>query len=195
MKKTNDVLIFLISLTSICFAVRDFNLGLYDRLIASLTISIVFLFPRIIKKLFKIKISSYLEFIYIIFIILAQFLGSVVNLYNTVWWYDLFVHFLSGVLTAVLALVFLDWFSMYKENNTVFNILFIIIFSVSVAGFWELFEYGADTLLGMNVQHSIETGVKDTMGDILVATLGSIVISILYLFKMKTFKKIVSSKN
>ena len=60
-----------------------------------------------------------MELIYVVFIILAQFLGSVVNLYNTFWWYDLFTHFLSGILTAVLSLVILNWFSMYKDKNNV----------------------------------------------------------------------------
>ena len=34
-----------------------------------------------------------MEFVYVVFIILAMFLGSVVNLYDGVWWYDLFTHF------------------------------------------------------------------------------------------------------
>lgn len=101
--------------------VRDLNLGSYDRLLGDVTIPLVLLLPRIFSKLFKIKITSTMELVYVIFIILAQFIGSVVNLYNRVWWYDLFAHFLSGVLTSVLALVILDWFGIYKEKNKGFN--------------------------------------------------------------------------
>ena len=145
MKKLNNILIFLCSLASACFLVRDLNLGSYDRLLGDVTIPLVLLLPRIFSKLFKIKITSAMELVYVIFIILAQFIGSVVNLYNRVWWYDLFAHFLSGVLTSVLALVILDWFGIYKEKNKGFNFLFIISFTLMIASLWEFLEFGADT--------------------------------------------------
>lgn len=192
MKKINDVLIFLVILISVCFAIKDFNIGAYDRLLGSLSIAFVLFIPRIVRKLFKIKISNAMEFIYILFIFLAQFLGSVVNLYNKVWWYDLFMHFISGILTSFLALEVLCWFNNYKEKNKIFNALFIISLSLMIAVLWEFCEFTADTLFGMNVQHNMETGVKDTMQDMLVAFLGSIIVSVLYLIKTKVFKKIVS---
>lgn len=198
MKKLNNVLMFLCSLASLCYFVRDYNIGAYDRLLGSASIILVLFIPRIFQKIFKLKISDGMELIYVVFIILAQFLGSVVNLYNTVWWYDLFTHFLSGILTAVLSLVILNWFSMYKDKNKGFNILFIISFTLMVASIWEMLEFGADTFLGMNVQHSIETGVSDTMEDILVAFLGSIIVSLSYLLenivnKNGFLKKVVSN--
>lgn len=188
MKKLNNILIFLCSLASACFLVRDLNLGSYDRLLGDVTIPLVLLLPRIFSKLFKIKITSAMELVYVIFIILAQFIGSVVNLYNRVWWYDLFAHFLSGVLTSVLALVILDWFGIYKEKNKGFNFLFIISFTLMIASLWEFLEFGTDTFLGMNVQHSIETGVRDTMEDMLIAFLGSLIVSISYLVENKISK-------
>lgn len=195
MKKLNNVLIFLCSLVSICYFVRDYNIGAYDRLLGSISIILVLFILRLFSKLFKLKINSKMEFFYVLFIILAQFLGSVVNLYNTVWWYDLFIHFLSGVLTAILALVIMNWFSVYKEKNKTFNVLFIISFTLMVASIWEFLEFGADSFLKMNVQHSIETGVCDTMEDMLVALLGSIIVVITYLLEgSKGFvKKIVSA--
>lgn len=188
MKKLNNVLIFLCSLAAACFFVRDLNVGSYDRLLGDITIPLVLLLPRIFSKLFKIKITSAMELVYVIFIILAQFIGSVVNLYNTVWWYDLFAHFLSGVLTSILALVVLNWFGIYKEKNRGFNFLFIISFTLMIASIWEFLEFGADTLFGMNVQHSLDTGVRDTMEDMLIAFLGSLIVSISYLVENKIAK-------
>ena len=193
MKKINDALIFLVVLISICFAVKDFSIGSYDRLLGSLSIVFVLFVPRIAKKLFKIEISNTMEFVYILFIFLAQFLGSVINLYNKIWWYDIFVHFLSGIFTSFLAIEVLKWFNVYKDKNKIFNALFIISISLMVAVLWEFCEFTGDTLFGMNVQHSIETGVKDTMEDMLVAFLGSIIVSVLYLIKTNSFRKIVSN--
>ena len=196
MKRITNTLIFLCSLAAICFMVKDINVGSYDRILGDITIPLVLLIPRIIKNLFKIKITDTMELIYVVFIILAQFLGSVVNLYNndTTWWYDLFAHFLSGVLTSVLALVVLNWFGVYKEKNKGFNFLFIICFTLMVASIWEFVEFGTDVFLGMNVQHSLETGVKDTMEDMLVAFAGSLIVSVTYLLEGKKgfIKKLVS---
>lgn len=192
MKKINNILIYLVSLASICYAIKDINIGAYDRLIGSLSIIFVLVIPKIVGKLFKIEITSLMEFIYIIFIILAQFLGSVVNLYNTIWWYDLFVHFLSGVLTSFLALAILGWFKMYKEKNKLFNALFMIFFTLTVAVIWEFLEFGAFNILGMDVQHHLTTGVFDTMQDMLVAFLGGILVSIYYFIDNNIRKKIVN---
>lgn len=194
MKRITNTLIFLCSLAAICFMVKDINVGSYDRILGDITIPLVLLIPRIIKNLFKIKITDAMELIYVVFIILAQFIGSVVNLYNTTWWYDLFAHFLSGVLTAVLALVVLNWFGVYKEKNKGFNFLFIICFTLMVASIWEFVEFGTDMFLGMNVQHSLETGVRDTMEDMLIAFLGSLIVSVNYLLEGKKgfIKKLVS---
>ncbi len=188
MKKLNNVLIFLATLASVCFFIKDFNAGAYDRLLSSASIVLVLFIPRILGKLFKIKISDAMELVYILFIILAQLLGSSVNLYNTVWWYDLFAHFLSGILIAVLALVVMDWFGVYKVKNKLFNALFMICFSLALASLWEFAEFGVDTFLGMNVQHAIETGVKDTMEDMLIAFLGTMIVAIAYVVEDKVTK-------
>lgn len=188
MKKLNNVLIFLCSLAAVCFCIRDLNVGSYDRILGDVTVPFVLLIPRIMGKIFKIKITSAMELVYILFIILAQFLGSVVNLYNKIWWYDLFAHFLSGILTSVLSLVVLNWFGVYNRKNKWFNFLFIISFTLMIASIWEFMEFGTDTFFGMNVQHSIETGVRDTMEDMLVAFLGSLIVSISYLVENKVAK-------
>lgn len=188
MKKINNAIIFIISLAAICFFVKDINIGQNDRLASDVTVPLVLLLPRIFKRILKLNINDEMEFIYIIFIVLAHFLGSVVNLYKYIWWYDLFAHFLSGMLTSILALVIMNWMGVYKEKNVTFNIIFIISFTLMVASIWEFFEYGADTFLKLNVQHSIETGVSDTMEDMLVAFLGGIIVSIIYFIEEKKIK-------
>jgi len=196
LKRFNNVLIFLVSLSSICFFIKDINYGNTDRLLGDLSMVFVLLIPKILRKIFKIRITDSMELIYVIFMILAQFLGSVVNLYNndTTWWYDLFTHFLSGVLTTVLALVIMNWLGVYKDKNKWFNFIFMISFTLMIASLWEFLEFGTDNFLGMNVQHSLETGVRDTMEDMLVAFLGSIIVSVTYLLEGKKgfIKRLVS---
>lgn len=188
MKKINNVLIFLCSLAAICIFVKDFNTGATDRFLGDLTIPFVLFIPRIIRKIFKIKLSDAMELVYIIFIILAQFIGSVINLYNMTWWYDLFTHFLSGILTAILAIVIMNWFGVYNKNHKWFNILFMISFTLMIASLWEFMEFTTDNIMGSDVQHVIDTGVSDTMEDMLIAFFGSIIVSISYLVENKVSK-------
>ncbi len=195
MKRITNTLIFLCSLASVCIFVKDYNIGANSRFLADLSMILVLFIPKIIRKIFKIKITDTMEFIYVIFVILAQFLGSVVNLYNKTSWYDLFTHFLSGVLTTFLALVIMNWLGVYKENNKGFNILFIICFTLMVASVWEFTEYITDIIMKTDVQHVLDTGVNDTMEDMLIAFLGSIIVAVSYAFDNKKgfIKKIVSS--
>ena len=188
MKKINSILIFIISLISVCFFVKDLNMGLYNKLVPDISMILVLFLPRIFCKIFKFKISDALELLYIIFMILALFIGGVINLYNTTWWYDIVMHFISGLVTAVIGLLVLNWFKMYKKSNKLFNALYIIMFVLFIASLWEFLEYGIDVFLNQNMQHVIETGVSDTMQDMLVAFLGSVIISFIDLYSDKIEK-------
>ena len=56
LKKLNNILIFVFSLTSICLGVYYINTGKIDRLGACFTIPLVFILPKIANKLFyKVK--------------------------------------------------------------------------------------------------------------------------------------------
>lgn len=178
-KKINISLIIISSLITIYFVItRDKGIAYILK-----DISILLTMPAIyiVQKLFKIKINEGLNFIYIIFIFISHFLGVICELYNNIYWFDKFAHFLSGVLTSFLAIYLL--IKMKNKNSLVFNILFIICFSLAIAAFWEIFEYLSSYYLNVDPQKVKITGVTDTMGDIIVAFLGSILVSVCYYFE------------
>ena len=45
---------------------------------------------------------------------------------------------------------------------------------MAVAGLWELAEYAINLVTGRDVQHVLDTGVGDTMQDMLVCMIGTI---------------------
>ena len=181
MKKMNKILIYLISIVAICLGVVFFNKATIGRSLSSFLVLPSLLIPFFIKKIFKIKISDTFYFVYIIYMFLIEFLGCSFNLYNTTWWYDIFAHFLTGVLASLISLVVLNWFKNYKENNIAFNAFFIICFNIFVSGFWEILEFFVYLTLKIDVQHHLDTGVFDTMEDMLAALLGGIIILVIYL--------------
>ena len=159
---------------------RDDNLVL---VLKDMSIIITINALYIIQKLFKVKISEGLNLIYIIFIFIAHFLGVICELYNHIYWFDKLAHFLSGVITAFVAIYILVKFR--KDKNMFFDILYIIALTLAVASLWEVFEYLSSYYFGVDPQKVTMTGVSDTMNDIIVAFLGSILVSISYYFENK----------
>ena len=176
----NIVLILVSIIGSFYFVfTRDDQLGL---ILKDASIIITITLPYIIEKLFKIKIDINTKFAYIIFVFMAHFLGATCELYNKIYWFDKFTHTLSGVLTAYAAILLLKHLKKYNKKDRFFNVLFIIAFALMIASFWEMFEFTANILFGGDAQKVASTGVTDTMMDIIVAFLGSILYSIVYLF-------------
>ena len=180
-KKINISLILIAVIGTLYFVfTRDTNIVLILKDISIIvTISALY----IIRKLFKIKISEVINLTYIIFIFMAHFLGVICELYNYIYWFDKFIHFLSGIVTAFVAIYLLVKFR--KDKNMFFDILVIISLTLAVAAFWEIFEYVASFYFQMDPQKVLTTGVSDTMGDIIVAFLGSILVSMCYYFENK----------
>lgn len=135
--------------------------------------------PMLLRRT-KYELGTKELFYYYCFVFLAYFLGSVVNLYNVVWWFDIFTHFLSGIFTFGVGIFLLSKMGILKENK-VFSIFVGLCFVMFIASLWELFEFGADQLLGMDLPHNIDTGVHDSMIDMFVAFVGGVLSSVGYL--------------
>lgn len=162
----------------------------YDMLIALSIIPIMFL-PYIIKRMFKVRINDSIIFVYLVFIFFAHFLGSVLNFYNLIRYYDRIAHLISGIVASFGALIVLILCKQYDSKKLIFNIIFIFIFSLAIAGAWELFEFTFDKLFDKDAQHVILTGVDDTMYDIIAAFLGTVLFNIVYIYEEKTQTKIL----
>ena len=99
------------------------------------------------------------------------------------------MHTLSGVLTSFIALIVLNNINQYKFKNVIFNIVFMIVFSLAVAGIWEIFEFTNDILFQADAQKVAISGVNDTMLDMIVALFGSILVCIEYGIEVCIHKK------
>lgn len=187
MNKTINLINRCINVVLILFmfykVVVDLNNMSFSKVLTVLSIIPILLVPHIIKKIFKYQMSEVLKLIYYLFIIVALVLGSILGWYYQISWFDLFTHFLSGILTSFLSLILLKQKKLLKEESIGFIILYMISFTLMVASFWEFFEFTSDKLLGGDAQWVIKTGVDDTMTDMLIAFLGSISFSIYFLVR------------
>lgn len=106
-----------------------------------------------------------------LFDIFATALGSVINLYKYIGFYDRFVHYLSGILLAEAGMLIITYILSVRkiEKDNLVMLLFAFFFSASCAGFWEIYEFTADNLLKTNMQGAN----NNTMGDIVSGVLGA----------------------
>jgi uncharacterized membrane protein YjdF len=82
------------------------------------------------KNLFKYSASL----IFVIFVL--HFLATNFYWYYSMWYFDMFMHFLGGLW---LGFVFL-WF--FGKNNLNLSLIFKIIFGILIVGIgWEIFEF------------------------------------------------------
>ncbi len=182
MKKTNNILIILmIIVNTICMFLSI--CGKYNsNILVCLSLYLIIFLPRIVRK-FSPKVNDLIELIFLLFILFAQLLGSILHFYGIIYWYDSFMHYISGILTSFLAVIILILFNKYDDNDKVFNVIFILSITLMVASLWEIFEFTTDNLLGGDAQRVVATGVTDTMKDIICALLGSILFSFCYLYE------------
>lgn len=184
----NFVMIAIAIVGGLYFAItRDKEIGL---ILKDSSIVLTITAPYWVEKLFHKKISTMIKFIVVLFIFSAHFLGTTLELYNHIAYFDKVTHTISGVLTALFALLFLKVADLYDKRKIAFNILFLLSFTMLVASGWEMFEYIANIFFGGDAQRVALTGVNDTMQDIIVAFLGAIFIAVCYVFEEKRGKEL-----
>ena len=179
MKKINYILLIITIICGTFSALNQLDQGIVIFL-KNISIILTVSLPFIYEKIFKTKLPLFLITVWIIFVFMAHYLGVILNGYNNYPGFDKVTHTLSGVLTACFAITILE---KVKIKNLKFAFTFIIAFSWMIAGLWETFEFVCNILVGGDAQRVVDTGVDDTMLDMIVAFIGSIITATIYIFK------------
>ena len=188
LKKVNIFIIIVSFIINTIFLFLTIMSKYNSNILVCLSLYLILFIPTIINRCFKINIPDSSQFLFLTFIFIAQLLGSIVHFYELITWFDSFTHFISGVLCVLFALQLLVLFNKYNEENKIFNILFIIAFTLMASSFWEVFEFSMDRMFGRDAQKVLETGVTDTMKDIICALLGSLLSLMWYMYDLITSK-------
>ena len=115
--------------------------------------------PAIISRRMRIVLPVGLQMAMVIFILLAQFFGEILRFYDRIWWWDIMLHGSSGFMLGIVGVLV-----VYSLNEAIVEkihpatiMLFAFCFAMTAGAIWELFEFIADYLLGMNMQKSVFT--------------------------------------
>ena len=148
------------------------------------SLSTILLIPGIwlARRMFRWKGGWQIECYVYLFSFLGWTLGGAGLVYDLVPHFDKLVHCLSGLFVSVLILALYRVLEGHrKDENRATPCLFVFFGSMAVAGMFELCEFALAPVMGRDLQHVLETGVTDTMMDILVCMIGTIVYILLML--------------
>lgn len=141
-------------------------------------VSLLFLLiPPVAEALFRFKLGYALKTSVLFFCFLGFSLGTALRWFDRYLGFDNFVHALSGILFTLIGLC------MYvrvggvanRNHQKLLQISYAIFFSLAIAVFWEIGEFFGFLLTGHDSQHHLDTGVFDTMEDIIACVIGSLV--------------------
>ena len=166
------------------------------------TLALTFLPDYIEHK--NIHLPHLLEIFIVIFIFAGIFLSVRFELYYNVFWWDDVLHTLSGVIIG-----FLGFIIIYKINSKysmdispLLVAVFAFTFAITMGVLWEIFEFAIDWVFGTTMQswdlpHNTTligrafqgSGLRDTMSDLIVNSLGAFLTSVICYFLYKREKK------
>lgn len=158
----------------------------------------------LLKRIKVIYTPKSLSIGLLILIFATLYLGETHNVYEEIPFYDKSLHIYAGILFTYVGIYLSYIVNKTYLNNTINNhyvILFAFFFAISIGVFWEIAEFTIDRLFDDNCQRwkdGFESGLFDTMEDLISNTIGSIIALITnsyyvkkseYIFFEKVFQK------
>lgn len=149
-----------------------------------LTVSVIglTLAPALLSRRYRVFIPPEFQLVSAAFVFLTLFLGSATDFYYKYWWWDVVLHTGSGFLMGIVGFIVLFLLNHTKQlpagMRPAFVCFFGVTFSVSLGVLWEIFEFVVDRYSDANMQ-SQETGVVDTMQDLIVDTIGAVIVALM----------------
>ena len=189
-EKSKLLYYFLRGVVAYAFVILVFQGNWVDAFSTAL-IFILMTVPIFLKDKFKTHTPIEFDVTLSVFVFFTLYLGSYQNYYEKFPWFDGTLHFLSGILLGMIGFVLI--YLLNQRGSRKFHLspgfisFFAVTFSMAVSVVWEIFEYIGDAVLGYNMQ---ESGIPDTMGDLIVNMLGALVVAIAGYFWMKKRKKV-----
>lgn len=145
----------------------------------------VLMLPVLFRKI-SLRVPPAMQLVAVLFAFATLFLGEVQDYYERYWWWDLAIHFSSGLLLGLVGFMLVY---MMNENRAVelqmhrgFVALFAFFFAIAIGGIWEVFEFAVDQSFGTKMQKprpGDPSGLTDTMWDMSLDIAGAAIISLL----------------
>ncbi|MBP7017877.1 hypothetical protein KBB17_00045 [Candidatus Saccharibacteria bacterium] len=141
--------------------------------IANGLVALILLFiPEFIERKYKVKLPVEYSFAIVAFVFGSIVLGELRGFYTKYSWWDDLLHSTSGVLLGFAGFITLYWLKSNKKLHASDFVISFFAFTVAmtIAVFWEIFEFVADQSIATNLQLG---SLNDTMLDLIIASIGA----------------------
>ena len=153
--------------------------------VIALTLVPAFLFRR-----YRVIVPPEFQLVAALFNFVSLFLGSALDFYYHFWWWDLVLHTASGFLLGIIGFVVLFVLNQTDRlppgMKPSFIAFFGVTFAVTLGVAWEIFEFAVDRMWPHLNMQSNETGVADTMIDLIVDAAGAVIVALMGYAYLKT---------
>ena len=178
-KQTVLVIKFILLATVVYQIYQMTAAGNFSRLESSIAVIPLIFAGDILKKL-GVRTSAIIEIIFLIFLFISSILGSLFHFYEFEDYFDKIAHLLSGIVTAIVGIIMLKKWRIKSKHQLSFDIILMNILSLAIASAWEIYEFVASKALNSDLQRVGASGVTDTVHDMIVALIGSLMVSVMY---------------
>lgn len=148
------------------------------------------LVPAFLFRRYRVIIPPEFQLISALFVFLSRFLGSALDFYYHFWWWDLVLHtasgFLLGIIGFITLYVLIQSDRLPPDLKPAFRCFFGFTFAVTLGVVWEIYEFAMDRCFPAFDMQSTGTGVVDTMKDLIVDTIGAMVVALMGYAYLKT---------
>lgn len=187
------VSLFIAFIFSLSYSITLFTHRKLDKIIACIFLIISTFVPFIISRLgFKkdIKLNPLFHFIFLVYIFLSSYLGTVLDFYKKFPWWDKMLHLAGGIIFSLLGIyvinILIDKGVIgYINSNTIIPFI-AFCFSSIVSSLWEIFEYLMDVFFHTNMT---DRNLDDTMIDMIAFSIGGLIICTIYYFILRKSKR------
>lgn len=154
------VLYFVLRALVLVTLVRSAFLGHYEHMMLCVLTLVLLLVPSLIEHTLDIELPDLLESIILLFIFAAEILGEIDAFYIRIPFRDTILHTTWGFLCAGIGFALFDILNRSDSSKIKLTPLYMAVsaaaFSMCIGACWEIFEYLADSFIGVDMQ-------KDTL--------------------------------
>lgn len=162
----------------------------WENVFLTAAVILLTLAPAVLGRRYRVVVPPEFQLISAAFVFLSLYLGSARDLYYKYWWWDYALHTGSGFLLGIVGFV-----ALFLLNQTdrlpagvrpSFACFFGVTFAVTLGVLWEVLEFAVDEAMPAVNMQSRETGVVDTMHDLIVDTAGAVAVALMAYAYAKT---------
>ena len=173
----------------------------------SLMILVIFI-PVLVDRIVHVRVTRLMEILFVSFCFSSLILGDVVDFYGRFNWWDDLLHGISGMLLGIVGYSVINIFNKIENNTIKFTPLvvsiWVVCFALALGSLWEIMEFVTDGLFGLNSQQYLlgsgtfddteplvgHEALRDTMQDLMLDLLGSLVIAVIGFFELRKLKRL-----